>query len=174
MRFMKSPTLILHTPQVETGSDKVMIGVAVLSHVWPHPFNQLSHTILAKAIRSGLDSAVVSYEFGAYYRPLFSVQVLTVPSAGQAQAAIAAIKQTLAALGLGDCSAIATFTAELVWVTIHGLGIGGTSFDKAFLKREEMDVCDAEIQASAVITETMVEAVRKELMERIKTESENE
>ena len=163
---MQTPTLTTNPPQVGYGDGGLTIGVAVFSRVMPEPFNHLAHTLLASAIRTALHCDEVHNEHCSFFRPEFSVHLITVNTESQAQAAISAIKQALASLECLDFSDIATFTAEGVWVTIHGLGIGGTNFAKAFLKPEDRAAWAKEAEARSAVAAVFLETLKKSIAQK--------
>ena len=149
--MQSSASIGIETPRT-TGDDHAYIGVAV---VWfPETFNLVSATILRNALEAGLLRKGVRIEsHGGYFKNVFSVSLFQV-SPSDKGSALAAIRETLSELQLLELATIAVRTAEQIWHTIHGLGIGGMTFGRAFL--QEADITAAREQAKSSTEQTAV------------------
>jgi hypothetical protein len=133
---METPTSnTIETPK-KTANEPARIVVAV---IWLQDgFTSSGHHILYNALLSGVRRKGVAVEtFGAYFKSIFSVSSFALHPSAQA-AALEAIKGTLQELDLLPLATIAIRTAEQIWLTIHGIGIGGMNFEKAFLQPADM------------------------------------
>jgi hypothetical protein len=168
---MESPTLTTNPPLASVGSASAQIAVAVLSFP-EHMTAGFSFTI-GNALCAGLrrDSVPV-IEHGSFFKSIFSVSVLTVPWALRGEA-VESIKAALTELVLLDAATIATQTADDSWLCIHGLGLGGITFDQAFLRPEDIQQCKADLEKFRADSALMWRFAIDQLKARAATRGEN-
>jgi hypothetical protein len=137
---LATPTTIEPKAAVENG--EAHISVAVLGAMGD--FNALSSTILLNSILAGLRRRKVAIKSnGDFFLKLFSVMIFTVPIESKS-AAFAAVKDTLGELGLLECSTIAHYTADQVWLTNYGISVSA-SFEDLFVRPEYIEAARANI-----------------------------
>ncbi len=127
------------------------------------PINTGVHYMIENALKSGLQRAGIAYEpRGSYFKNHHTVQMLSV-KASESTAAVEAIKEALAFVGLRDNAVIAIKTAPALWSTVHGYGNGGTNFGKIFLKFEDVatpnKILTAALEGESQMLSTMIEYI---------------
>jgi len=144
--------------EMPRATDNVQAYIAVAVVWYPEAFNLPANVILKNALEAGLRRKPVRIAaHGGYFKNVFSVSVFTIDPAEKASA-LKALKETLAELKLLELSTIAVRTAEEIWLTIHGLGIGGMTFDQTFLRSEDIAAAKAESESLRVHAEFMWKA----------------